>query len=60
MYERLSDIVRRELGITASRSPAEIAMIPDDRILAEMTRRIFYRLLVKGHRQQMACLREGV
>jgi 3-methyladenine DNA glycosylase Tag len=27
---------------TASRTPAEIAAIPDDRILAEMTRRIFY------------------
>jgi 3-methyladenine DNA glycosylase Tag len=30
------------LATTASRSPAEIAVIPDDRILAEMTRRIFY------------------
>lgn len=30
------------LATTASRSPAEIALIPDDRILAEMTRRIFY------------------
>jgi len=29
------------LAPTASRSPAEIAVIPDDRILAEMTRRIF-------------------
>ncbi len=32
----------RMLAMTASRSPAEIATIPDDRILAEMTRRIFY------------------
>jgi 3-methyladenine DNA glycosylase Tag len=30
------------LAKTASRSPAEIAAVPDDRILAEMTRRIFY------------------
>lgn len=30
------------LAKTASRSSAEIAGIPDDRILAEMTRRIFY------------------
>jgi len=30
------------LATTASRSPSEIAAIPDDRILAEMTRRIFY------------------
>jgi 3-methyladenine DNA glycosylase Tag len=30
------------LATTASRSPTEIALIPDDRILAEMTRRIFY------------------
>jgi 3-methyladenine DNA glycosylase Tag len=30
------------LSGTASRTPAEIAAIPDDRILAEMTRRIFY------------------
>lgn len=30
------------LAKTASRPPAEIAVIPDDRILAEMTRRIFY------------------
>jgi 3-methyladenine DNA glycosylase Tag len=30
------------LAETASRPPAEIAAIPDDRILAEMTRRIFY------------------
>ena len=30
------------LAKTASRTPAEIAAIPDDRILAEMTRRIFY------------------
>lgn len=29
------------LAETAPRSPAEIAAIPDDRILAEMTRRIF-------------------
>ena len=30
------------LAETAPRSPAEIAAIPDDRILAEMTRRVFY------------------
>lgn len=30
------------LATTASRTPSEIAQIPDDRILAEMTRRIFY------------------
>jgi 3-methyladenine DNA glycosylase Tag len=30
------------LAATTSRSPAEIAVIPDARILAEMTRRIFY------------------
>lgn len=30
------------LATTKSRSPAEIATVPDDRILAEMTRRIFY------------------
>ena len=30
------------LATTASRTPSEIAAIPDDRILAEMTRRIFY------------------
>jgi hypothetical protein len=30
------------LAATTSRSPAEIAAIPDDRILAEMMRRIFY------------------
>jgi 3-methyladenine DNA glycosylase Tag len=30
------------LATTASRTPAEIAAIPDNRILAEMTRRIFY------------------
>jgi 3-methyladenine DNA glycosylase Tag len=30
------------LAETASRAPAEIAAMPDDRILAEMTRRIFY------------------
>jgi 3-methyladenine DNA glycosylase Tag len=30
------------LATTASRSPAQIASTPDDRILAEMTRRIFY------------------
>jgi hypothetical protein len=31
----------RSLAKTALRAPAEIAAIPDDRILAEMTRRIF-------------------
>ena len=30
------------LAKSASRSPAEIAAIPDDRVLAEMTRRVFY------------------
>jgi 3-methyladenine DNA glycosylase Tag len=30
------------LATTASRTPAQIAATPDDRILAEMTRRIFY------------------
>ncbi len=30
------------LAMTAPRPPAEIAAMPDDRILAEMTRRIFY------------------
>ena len=34
--------LERILSETASRPPAEIAAIPDDRILAEMTRRIFY------------------
>ena len=34
--------LERMLAETASRPPAEIAAIPDDRILAEMTRRIFY------------------
>jgi 3-methyladenine DNA glycosylase Tag len=34
--------LERMLAETASRSPAEIASVPDDRILAEMTRRIFY------------------
>lgn len=32
----------RTLATTASRAPADIAALPDDRILAEMTRRIFY------------------
>ncbi|CAM5765561.1 hypothetical protein LMIY3S_01524 [Labrys miyagiensis] len=32
----------RMLATTASLPPAEIALTPDDRILAEMTRRIFY------------------
>lgn len=32
----------KNLAETASRPPAEIAAIPDKRILAEMTRRIFY------------------
>jgi 3-methyladenine DNA glycosylase Tag len=36
------DALDAMLATTASRSPAEIAAIPDDRILAEMTRRIFY------------------
>jgi 3-methyladenine DNA glycosylase Tag len=30
------------LATTASRTPKQIAKIPDDRILAEMTRRVFY------------------
>jgi 3-methyladenine DNA glycosylase Tag len=30
------------LATTASRRPSEIAVVPDDRILAEMTRHIFY------------------
>ena len=34
--------LERILVETRSRPPAEIAAIPDDRILAEMTRRIFY------------------
>jgi 3-methyladenine DNA glycosylase Tag len=34
--------LERILAQTASRPPAEIAATPDDRILAEMTRRIFY------------------
>jgi 3-methyladenine DNA glycosylase Tag len=34
--------LERILTQTASRTPAEIAAIPDDRILSEMTRRIFY------------------
>jgi 3-methyladenine DNA glycosylase Tag len=34
--------LERILATTASRTPAAIAAIPDDRILAEMTRRIFY------------------
>jgi 3-methyladenine DNA glycosylase Tag len=34
--------LERILAQTASRPPAEIAAMPDDRILAEMTRRIFY------------------
>lgn len=34
--------LERILATTAPRSPAEIASTPDDRILAEMTRRIFY------------------
>ena len=39
----------RILATTAPRPPAEIASTPDDRILAEMTRRIFYaRLLIEG------------
>lgn len=32
----------RMLAETASRTPAELAAIPDDRILSEMTRRIFH------------------
>jgi 3-methyladenine DNA glycosylase Tag len=34
--------LERILATAAPRPPAEIASIPDDRILAEMTRRIFY------------------
>jgi 3-methyladenine DNA glycosylase Tag len=34
--------LERILATTAPRSPAEIALRPDDQILAEMTRRIFY------------------
>jgi 3-methyladenine DNA glycosylase Tag len=34
--------LERKLAETRSRTPAEIAAIPDDRILAEMTRRIFH------------------
>jgi 3-methyladenine DNA glycosylase Tag len=34
--------VEQILATTAPRPPAEIASTPDDRILAEMTRRIFY------------------
>lgn len=34
--------LERILATTAPRPPAEIASTPDDRILAEMTRRIFY------------------
>ena len=34
--------LEKMLTQTASREPAEIAAIPDDRVLAEMTRRIFY------------------
>ncbi|WP_413988152.1 DNA-3-methyladenine glycosylase I [Labrys okinawensis] len=34
--------LNQALATTASRTPAEMAQIPDDRILAEMTRRIFY------------------
>ena len=34
--------LEKMLAQTASREPAEIAAIPDDRVLAEMTRRIFY------------------
>jgi 3-methyladenine DNA glycosylase Tag len=34
--------LERMLADSPSRSPAEIAATPDDRILAEMTRRIFY------------------
>ena len=30
------------LSTTTPRPPAEIALLPDDQILAEMTRRIFY------------------
>lgn len=35
-------VLEQMLATTASRPPAEIAAIPDDRILAEMTRRIFH------------------
>jgi 3-methyladenine DNA glycosylase Tag len=35
-------LLEQMLAATASRSPAQIASTPDDRILAEMTRRIFY------------------
>jgi 3-methyladenine DNA glycosylase Tag len=35
-------VLEAMLAATASRTPAAIAAIPDDRILAEMTRRIFY------------------
>ena len=35
------DVLERALAETKSRTPAEIAATPDDRILAEMTRRIF-------------------
>ena len=34
--------LEENLAKTASRAPAEIVAIPDDRLLAEMTRRIFY------------------
>jgi 3-methyladenine DNA glycosylase Tag len=34
--------LERTLAATASRPAAEIALVPDDQILAEMTRRIFY------------------
>jgi 3-methyladenine DNA glycosylase Tag len=34
--------LEKMLAQTASRKPAEIVAIPDDRVLAEMTRRIFY------------------
>jgi 3-methyladenine DNA glycosylase Tag len=34
--------LEKMLAQTPSREPAEIAAIPDDRVLAEMTRRIFY------------------
>jgi 3-methyladenine DNA glycosylase Tag len=35
------DVLERALAETRSKTPAEIAATPDDRILAEMTRRIF-------------------
>jgi 3-methyladenine DNA glycosylase Tag len=35
-------VLEQMLAQTASRKPAEVAAIPDDRLLAEMTRRIFY------------------